>query len=147
MTEPASRRAWAKREGCARTLGASFFFSAKIILQLQHVAIAPTIPSFATIPFLMALVQKQGVEFAIQPQATAPAIDTSEWPLLLKDYDKRESPTGGNASRCMLIPKSSRSNRPFHPNPRRLQPAVARPQILHLLWRHQPRQTFKPILT
>ena len=81
-----------KREGCARTLGASFFFSAKIILQLQHVAIAPTIPSFATIPFLMALVQKQGVEFAIQPQATAPAIDTSEWPLLLKDYDKRESP-------------------------------------------------------
>ena len=38
----------------------------------------------------MASVQEGSVEFAIQPQAAAPTIDTSEWPLLLKDYDKRE---------------------------------------------------------
>lgn len=29
-------------------------------------------------------------EHWIKPQATAPAIDTSQWPLLLKGYDKRE---------------------------------------------------------
>ena len=43
----------------------------------------------------MALAQEGSVGFAIQPQATAPAIDASEWPLLLKDYDKREYDTTG----------------------------------------------------
>lgn len=31
-------------------------------------------------------------EYTIKPQATTPALDTSSWPLLLKNYDKRESP-------------------------------------------------------
>lgn len=28
-------------------------------------------------------------EHVIQPQSTTPAADTSDWPLLLKNYDKR----------------------------------------------------------
>lgn len=28
-------------------------------------------------------------DFAIKPQAVVPALDTSTWPLLLKNYDKR----------------------------------------------------------
>jgi hypothetical protein len=41
----------------------------------------------------MALVQQDKVgDFTIVPQATAPPISTSDWPLLLKDYDKRVYP-------------------------------------------------------
>jgi H/ACA ribonucleoprotein complex subunit 4 len=29
-------------------------------------------------------------EHIIKPQATTPAVDTSEWPLLLKNYDNRK---------------------------------------------------------
>lgn len=29
-------------------------------------------------------------EYTIKPQAVTPALDTSSWPLLLKNYDKRE---------------------------------------------------------
>lgn len=29
-------------------------------------------------------------EHIIKPQATTPAVDTSQWPLLLKNYDNRE---------------------------------------------------------
>jgi hypothetical protein len=29
-------------------------------------------------------------EHTIKPQAVTPALDTSSWPLLLKNYDKRE---------------------------------------------------------
>lgn len=28
-------------------------------------------------------------EYAIKPQAVTPAVDTSSWPLLLKNYEKR----------------------------------------------------------
>jgi hypothetical protein len=34
----------------------------------------------------------QEEEHIIKPQATTPAADTSDWPLLLKNYDKREDP-------------------------------------------------------
>ena len=33
-------------------------------------------------------------DYAIKPEATTPALDTSEWPLLLKGYDKRMSFNG-----------------------------------------------------
>ncbi len=33
-------------------------------------------------------------QFVIKPQATAPAVDTSDWPLLLKNYDKLLVRTG-----------------------------------------------------
>ena len=29
-------------------------------------------------------------ELVIKPQALVPTVDTSEWPLLLKNYDKRK---------------------------------------------------------
>ncbi|KAF9881195.1 centromere/microtubule-binding protein cbf5 [Colletotrichum karsti] len=32
-------------------------------------------------------------EFAIKPQASVPQLDTSNWPLLLKNYDKRKFPS------------------------------------------------------
>ena len=40
-----------------------------------------------------AVVQRKG-EFTIQPQSTTPALDTSKWPLLLKNYDKMNVRTG-----------------------------------------------------
>lgn len=33
---------------------------------------------------------KEEEEHTIKPQAVTPAVDTSSWPLLLKNYDKRE---------------------------------------------------------
>jgi len=39
----------------------------------------------------MALVQannNQDVEYTIKPQAVVPNVDTSHWPLLLKNYDR-----------------------------------------------------------
>lgn len=34
-------------------------------------------------------------EYTIKPQAVTPQLDTSTWPLLLKNYDKRKCPPGG----------------------------------------------------
>lgn len=41
-------------------------------------------------------------DFLIKPDKSAPALDTSKWPLLLKNYDKLNVRTGGCAasSRC-----------------------------------------------
>jgi hypothetical protein len=39
----------------------------------------------------MALVQTKGeADYSIKPEAVTPALDTSEWPLLLKNYSKCE---------------------------------------------------------
>lgn len=35
------------------------------------------------------LIKADEDEHVIQPQSTTPAADTSDWPLLLKNYDKR----------------------------------------------------------
>lgn len=35
---------------------------------------------------------KDDVEYSIKPETVTPAIPTSEWPLLLKNYDKRGFP-------------------------------------------------------
>jgi hypothetical protein len=32
-------------------------------------------------------------EQVIKPQTLVPAVDTSNWPLLLKNYDKRKAPS------------------------------------------------------
>lgn len=32
----------------------------------------------------------QEEDYSIKPEAVKPALDTSNWPLLLKNYDKRE---------------------------------------------------------
>lgn len=39
----------------------------------------------------MDVVKKTEEEHIIKPQAVTPAIDTSKWPLLLQNYDKRTS--------------------------------------------------------
>ncbi|CAG8517882.1 18229_t:CDS:10, partial [Acaulospora morrowiae] len=39
-------------------------------------------------------VNSQSQDFSIQPQKTTPALNTSEWPLLLKNYDKLHVRTG-----------------------------------------------------
>ena len=33
---------------------------------------------------------KEDFDYTIKPEAVAPTISTSEWPLLLKNYEKRE---------------------------------------------------------
>jgi len=38
--------------------------------------------------------EEEGDEFVIKPQATAPAVDTSQWPLLLKNFDRRPFSSG-----------------------------------------------------
>jgi len=39
----------------------------------------------------MVVAKKGGDEdYSIKPEAVTPAVDTSTWPLLLKNYDKRE---------------------------------------------------------
>jgi hypothetical protein len=44
--------------------------------------------------FKMAVaLSKENADFSIKPEAITPSIPTSEWPLLLKNYDKRETPT------------------------------------------------------
>jgi H/ACA ribonucleoprotein complex subunit 4 len=37
----------------------------------------------------MAVAEKD-IDYSIKPEAVTPAVDTSTWPLLLKNYDKRE---------------------------------------------------------
>ena len=88
----------------------------------------------------MEVVKKQKEEvqdYEIKPQATTPALDTSSWPLLLKNYDRRKSISflmeeeeisrflwglnGFNfVARGMLVAdqlnRSPRSNGSLHPN-------------------------------
>ncbi len=33
---------------------------------------------------------KVEVDYSIKPEAVSPVVDTSQWPLLLKNYDKRK---------------------------------------------------------
>lgn len=40
----------------------------------------------------MAAAPKDIADFSIKPEAVTPTIPTSEWPLLLKNYDQRELP-------------------------------------------------------
>jgi hypothetical protein len=35
------------------------------------------------------VVSRKEVDYSIKPEAVTPAVDTSTWPLLLKNYDKR----------------------------------------------------------
>ncbi len=42
------------------------------------------------------VVASKEVDYTIKPEAVTPAVDTSTWPLLLKNYDKRMFPFNGN---------------------------------------------------
>jgi hypothetical protein len=39
------------------------------------------------------VVSQKEVDYSIKPEAVTPVVDTSTWPLLLKNYDKREHST------------------------------------------------------
>jgi H/ACA ribonucleoprotein complex subunit 4 len=39
------------------------------------------------------VVAQKDIDYSIKPEAVTPAVDTSTWPLLLKNYDKREQCT------------------------------------------------------
>lgn len=39
----------------------------------------------------MAAVNNQEMDYAIKPEAVTPTVSTEDWPLLLKNYEKRES--------------------------------------------------------
>lgn len=94
-------------------------------------------------------------DYAIKPQAVTPSIDTSTWPLLLKNYDKREyqliglgfrqGTREGKRRRRMKQRKltsidfaSSRPHRSLHPDPQWQLAFEARPQVVHLIRCHQP---------
>ena len=49
----------------------------------------------------MALVQTNPDAYVIKPEAAAPAIDTSDWPLLLKNYSDRMQPAQDIASESL----------------------------------------------
>lgn len=48
----------------------------------------------------MALVQTNPDAYVIKPEAVAPAIDTSDWPLLLKNYSDCMQPAQDEAPKC-----------------------------------------------
>jgi hypothetical protein len=88
----------------------------------------------------MTVAKKGGdVDYSIKPEAVVPAVDTSTWPLLLKNYDKREFDLGSmdrnirgcvcelHANSCL---NSSRSHWTLHPNPERLHATQERSQVI-----------------
>lgn len=50
---------------------------------------------------LVCLYQQAVTDFLIKPDKSAPALDTSKWPLLLKNYDKLNVRTGEQAGRVV----------------------------------------------
>lgn len=73
----------------------------------------------------MALVkQSDSDEMVIKPEAVTPAVDTSSWPLLLKNWDQRmlSSSRACEWHRLTFMP-SPRTHRPLHTHPRRLHPS------------------------
>ena len=87
------------------------------------------------------VVSNSEVDYAIKPQNLTPAVDTSDWPLLLKSYDKRKDqvPTALVVhTLIMSICTSPCPHRSFHSHSQRLHASEARPQILHQLRCHQP---------
>jgi hypothetical protein len=108
---------------------------------------------------------EDGQDYSIKPQAAVPSIDTSSWPLLLKNYDKRESlwvfwspsrsssdwvAVVGHGSWAHLALRmetsvltweicSTCANRPLHPNPQWQLPIEAGHQVVHLIRCYQPR--------
>ena len=69
-------------------------------------------------------------DYAIKPEAAAPAVDTNKWPLLLKGYDRRESLLS-LGKLALLIYYSMRSYWTFHSYTLWLHSLETRYQILH----------------
>jgi hypothetical protein len=86
-----------------------------------------------------------GPEHTIKPQSATPVVDTSDWPLLLKDYGRRMLLNSSELRVLILWICSNYPNWPFYPDTKRLHSIEKRYQILYQLWCYKPRQTFKPL--
>jgi hypothetical protein len=65
-------------------------------------------------------------EYSIKPENVTPAIPTSEWPLLLKNYDKCTiSAHSAITELSLTMVDSTRAHRPLHPHSLRLHTAQA----------------------
>mmetsp|Transcript_972 Transcript_972/g.6101 ORF Transcript_972/g.6101 Transcript_972/m.6101 type:complete len:211 (+) Transcript_972:344-976(+) len=102
----------------------------------------------------------------IKPQSNTPPLDTSKWPLLLKNYDKLNIRTGHytpipTGKTTKPLPREGDRPAPAYecktntivPNAdpssgrhRRLLAVAATDRRLHSIWSHQPRQTCQSIL-
>jgi hypothetical protein len=73
-------------------LGAHAKLVAKLIpAKVRKTSSSPTLSIALQLPTTttaMALVQTNPDAYVIKPEAAAPAIDTSDWPLLLKNYSE-----------------------------------------------------------
>lgn len=56
----------------------------------DHIRLGRVGTHFAFSIKMAAASSKDNVDFSIKPEAVTPSIPTSEWPLLLKNYDKRK---------------------------------------------------------
>lgn len=70
-------------------------------------------------------------EYSIKPQAVTPAIDTSSWPLLLKNYDKRTWKVWKKMNGRLTFLDSACADWSLHPDPQWLLPIEARHQVVH----------------
>ena len=72
----------------------------------------------------MALIKKEDAEeMVIKPEAIGPSVDTSGWPLLLKNWDQCAFPTLFHDQRYLLMSRPQCSfelvtSRPFLPDAR-----------------------------
>lgn len=85
-------------------------------------------------------------DYSIKPEASTPALNTSDWPLLLKSYDKcnDESCDAGIGCSCADL-NSTCPYWSFYPNSLRMYSSKTRPQIVYQFWCDQPRQAFEPV--
>lgn len=90
----------------------------------------------------MVIAKKHEEDYTIKPEAVTPAVDTSSWPLLLKNYNN-----------CMniasilfqkLITPSARPYWTFHTDSQWVYPAQARLKVVHQLRCYKPRQALEP---
>jgi hypothetical protein len=68
-------------------------------------------------------------DYTIKPQAAAAPIDTSDWPLLLKNYSDRMQRLQQLRS-MQLTMRSSRPNRALHSHSCRMLAACSRPEAI-----------------
>lgn len=60
-------------------------------------------------------VAKEEMDYTIKPEASAANISTSEWPLLLKNYEQRKCSLGNNLlRRPLLLPFVAFTRRPAY---------------------------------
>lgn len=70
---------------CAKTVAKLFLAKSSKTFELAGIVNCTTATTNIA---AMALVQTNPDAYVIKPEASAPAVDTSDWPLLLKNYSE-----------------------------------------------------------